>query len=56
MLILKIFLKMVGLNEGQEMRGWDREYAAGFEEGFIFPGRSHHLHGVCGFKSVVEIF
>jgi len=56
MSILKIFQKMFGLNEGQEMRGRDGEYAAGFEEGFIFPGRSHHLHGVCGFKPVVEIF
>jgi len=56
MSILKNFQYSFGLNEGQEMRGWYGEYAAGFEEGFIFPGRSHHLHGVCGFKPVVEIF
>ena len=56
MSILKIFQKMFGLNEGQEMRGRNGEYAAGFEEGFVFPGRSHHLQGVCGFEPVVEIF
>ena len=38
------------------MRGRDGEYTAGFEEGFIFPRSSHHLHGVCGFKPVVKIF
>jgi len=38
------------------MHGWDGKYAARNEELFIFPGRSHHLQGICGLEPVVEIF